>query len=256
MGSALGIDWSHIAYLVFGALATLIARAIQVRRSRIRWKVFHQHLAASSNHPQVGNIEVTLNGQPMTNLVLSTVIVENDFLRDFKDLTLHVRTEPTHEIVADEARRGQDSATVSWSARFTKAVEQAVKEAAENQAPGYSRVQNWREYTVPVLNRGETLNITLVVHALPPAKAACGLETETVGAVLRFQKKAPPDILGVHPLVALAWGMVLSIPIGELLGHYMNVAWRPVGFFLLGILICGVGVLPVLAYRWVRNRLV
>jgi hypothetical protein len=258
LGSILGIQWTDIAKVALGAVITLLLAWVQARRSRLRWRAFHQHLAGSLTHPAVGNITVTLNGKVMTNLVLSTVVLENDYLRDFKDFRVRVNIANGHEIAGDEARRGQDVSITPWSQRFSDAVDAAVQEATGNpEAPDpFASINGWREYAVPVLNRGEKLTVTLVVHAVPPTPPACGLEVEAPGALLQFQGKAMPQLGGVHPVHALLWGVVLAVPLGDIILHVVPEPWRPAVFFVLGTTVVGVGVVPVLAYRWIRNRLV
>lgn len=255
MDSLLGVQWSDIAKVAAGSVVTLLLAGLRTRRSRLRWKAFHRPLGTSLNNPAVGQISVTFNGTPMTNLVLSTVRLENDYLRDFKGLLVRVNIWAGHEILRDEARREGEAALIPWSTRFNDAVDIAVHAGPGTPNP-LAGIATWREYQVPVLNRGQTLEISLLVHAVPPAAATCGLEVEAPDTVLVFQGSKVPHLLGVHLAYALVWSALLLFPLALLVLRFVPQPWQPLCLVLLGTLATGIGVLPVLAYRWVRNRLV
>lgn len=249
-----GISYADIAKVLLGALATAVYAAISTRRTRLLWRASHQSLAASSDAPGIGRIAVTLDGNPMTNLVLSSVTVQNSYWRDLKDVVIRVMVAEGHQILRDSAQRAGDPKILIWSDQFRTMVDDAAAATTRGKVVDVSLLQRLREYRVPALNRGESITVNLLVHAVPPRSPYCLLATDTPGVITVFRNGAEQQVLGVPVFKAFFLGIIVAYPLAQLIRLHVDPMWHPLSFVVLGALLTGLGAMIVRCYRWVRQQ--
>lgn len=202
----------------------------------------------------LGTIAVSYNGAPITNLVLSRLTIENDYWRDIRDLTVMVTVNPGHQILRDEAMKEGSQRVISWSDRFRVPVQAAQARIAKGEQVDLSPYWGWREYGPMIINRGEKLNITLLVHAVPPAQPLCKPSVDAHGVVLVFTHKKPELHIGsVHIGKALVAGLVITPLIGYGILAHVSDPWQAILLVFLGASITALGAIMITGYRKLRD---
>lgn len=250
-----GITLADVAKVLLGGLVTSAFILIRKRRVRLRWHVDHRGVATAAEHPAVGKIEVTMNGQSMRNIVISTISVENGYWCDFHNLVLRVSVPEQHVILRDEATRAGDRKQFAWTARFKQEVDVFLKHDSKSNA-SRPNVQTWREYEVPAFNRGDSATINLLVEAPPPQAPQCELATDEKGVVLVYRTGKEPDVIGVPTFTALGLGIIVSIPLAYVIVENVTSRWHPVLLVTLGVFLVAIGALVGRTYRLLRERFI
>ena len=253
--AAYGVSFGNAGKVLLGAACTAVFTILRSRRSRLRWHASHQQIATSSSHPTIGNISVTFNDTPMTNIVVSTVRLENSYWRDFTNITALVIVAQGHQILRDDAKRQGNDRPLEWSERFGTVLQNALAQSGQTGHVDFGAFEQWREYKIPILNRGDTVTFTFLVHAVPPTPPFCTLTVEAPKATLVFEKRIPQQVFSVDILRAFVAGIVVSAPLAWIIILNAPMHWQPVLLVALGALITGIGAIAVVAYRWLRSRI-
>ena len=252
--SIYGVSVADVLKVLLGVGVTALYAVIRSRRSRLKWRASHQPLGSSTDAPGVGRIAITHNGEPITNLVLSTVVIENDYWRDFKDISICVKIQDAHQILRDEAVRGNEYKNLLWTQNYRNATEALQTRGAAGENTAGDGVVVRRDYSVPVLNRGDVITILLLVHAIPPAPPMCFVSAEAGAAVTVFQASTEIRIARTDVIRAFIVGMIFAYPLAELVLTYAPDKLRALLLITVGASITGIGASLIHAKRWLLRH--
>lgn len=252
--SIYGLSRPDVLKILLGVVVTAVYTVIRSRRSRLRWQVNHQSLGSSTNAPAIGQIAITHNGKPITNLVLSTVTVENDYWRDFRNISVCVKIQEGHQVLIEEAQRTGELKNLEWSQRYSTSFDNLLRTAAAGQKISDEGALVRREYAVPVLNRGESITMRFLVDAVPPLPAYCQVSVEAEAAIAVYERPAEIRMARAEVLRAFFIGLLLTYPLVQLV---MQFAPENTHVFLLvavGASITGVGAAILHGFRWLKRH--
>jgi hypothetical protein len=155
--------------VIFGAIITATATALQGRIRILTYKVNHEHVALSSDDANFGSVKATWQDHPVVNLYVSTLTLENTSAKDFQNLEFCIYA-PNETILL-----GQYTCLVGkpCAIKFTDAFQKRI-EVPPNSQPTqlqWDLYNHRREYVIPVFNRGQKAEIrflTTVPKGGPP----------------------------------------------------------------------------------------
>jgi len=185
----------------------------------MRYTVTTSTVGFSSQDDYFGNIRVIWNDVELTSVHFSVVQIENTCGRDLENFTFAIWSGAETEMLVDAKYIIGSSNIFGWSENFTNLT--AVREGENLTSHQIHAWRHNREYTVPVFNRHELVEVQMLSTATQAAKHALYVDTRTKGIQMRYQVPVP-NIHGVS--------MSITFPLGILLAAL--IAWMFVLFHL------------------------
>jgi hypothetical protein len=235
-------------YIVPGGLGTvvggLLAHFIESYRGRVKeleYNVAHSPLGTSVEDVIHGSIQVLWQGQTVKNLYNSIITLMNQTSQDYKDLVVAIYSQDATFILSDRVEVSNSTFLPQLRKEFIDRIT-TTPVGGELSEPQKFFFYHRREYTIPVLNRGESAvfrYLTTVPTNVPPAIFMESLE-KGVKAVFR---PVEAMALGVPYRFALGWGTLACVVILLILRLYSS------GWYTISIaMFCGYMVQPIGAY--------
>jgi hypothetical protein len=243
MNGLLGYAATFLGGAILAHLWDRIIRRITV----LRYTVFHQHIALSGADSRLGSIKVQYNEVLVNSLYLSTVEISNDTNRDIANLEIEVVCDQTSTILKSEALNKSSARTLNLTERYSKLLLNDDPTQAKN-------ILSFRDYLVPVLNRRDVIQVTLLVTneaGRPPViTAGC----DHIGVRLRFQKEVPQKLFGEPQNLSVLIGLAMTVTICYFIVLYrMNLSPAVWYAFLLGAVGGTMGAFVLKLFRFLRR---
>jgi len=229
--------------LALGGVLTSFVGRYRARVTTLRYSVWHSFFGSTITDPHLGSVEVRFGGNKVESLWYSTIRVTNDSARDITGLTLNITCDPdTHLLTA----RAVVSGSLNDLMLTTAYLSSAMDKKGELTSLAFTR----RDFAVPVLNRGQTIEVYFLTTNTKNVQPFMTVGCDHEATRLRFAV-AKPLYLG-EPQQETAW-------IGSLMA--LIACWPIVVFVpskpvavaiavLLGILALPVGVAVRKAFRF------
>lgn len=241
-----------IISLLAGALITAVGTKIRGKRARLRYSTRTDRLALSADDPVFGAVRVTWGGQAVRNLHLVSIEVENTSRRDFESVDFKIYTDPATNLLNEHTGVAGAPYIVPWAASF-----QAAMLVPQGAAPTQSQLDTYyhsREYTVPVLNRGDLLQFNyLCTKPNDDGQPSVFVGTQLKGAKLKLEARSNL-LYGVPLQYALTRGLTVSAFVVLLCGLLLRSVWA-VGIICMAAGLCAnlLGWLVYKIERWLRD---
>lgn len=228
-----------------------LVRRFRERMVTLRWSVRHQSIAITTQDATFGKVEVLHNGRPAQNLTMCYVELENESTRDLTDVEFAVvYGDGTQFIVSVAALRGGKGLgfSPSYSAGINQFLAVPESQRAEKLA-AYGFLGTSREYSVPVFNRGEKVDLAALVEVPPAVQPKAQLTCVHKGVRLR-ERPAQPTMFGVIQNHASAVGWVVGVLALLVLAGLGVIQFWPFFFaFLAGAMVLLIGAAAIWLMR-------
>jgi len=197
--------------------------------------------------PGVGSIEVLHNSVPVKSLYLSNVSIINDTNRDLSDIEFNITCDPNSIILTSQGINKASGKNVYFTDRYSKLL-------SDNSPDNVRNVLSFRDYLVPVINRRDTIEFSLlIVNELanfPYLTVAC----EHIGIKIKFQKVPRQKLFGESTSISALIGLIITTIACYLL-IYFNFAltlgvWLS---FILGLTTSFFGLLIIKLFKKLRR---
>lgn len=240
----------NLLVFIIGAVVTHAWTRHKRRQVPLHWKAWDTPLAQEIDDPEIGVITVLHNGQPVTNLWLSRVELENDSSRDLQNVEVTCFYEDGTVFLGPGIFDTKQH--VQWGRRFE------AERAKAGSPPESEYLATHRQYAIPVLNRRCRFSMDFVVQG-PRGVNPQGmrLACEQTGVrLVEVDPWRPPGFFGVSYLGAFLWGLAVAGP-GMLaliygIEHRLTLA---LASFLTGLYVPILGTVVVLFGRSLRRWL-
>ena len=238
--------WNPIATTggaVAGALGHHLWGRFRTRLVTVRWTARVQSVAVSGHHEALGTVTVLHNGQPVDNLFVGFVEVQNDSAKDLADLEIQVGLRDGSTFVRDRGSVGGSLRMLSWQHDFASSVDQflALEPNAQSDDVRLQLTTN-RIYQIPAFNRGCRAEFVFLMRS--PSVHGPTLIVNGDGVGIRFRElPARPLLLGEPQSTAGLVGFTIGL-IAVVTATALR-AWPSapvIGAFLLGAVGSLVGV--------------
>jgi hypothetical protein len=179
---------------------------------------WYTHLAVAGATPEFGRVEVTWNGNPVTNLQFCNIEFENESGRDFTDVEVKFWFNDGTQIHGQGALQ-QTAQVFPYTASFQNRIDAAFAPPPAPPPPAneINQLLSRRESKIPVLNRGGRFLMTFVVHpggnAHPVLEVYC--DHPGVRLVHRTQRQMFLGVVQTHAAwVGLVAALVIWLAVG------------------------------------------
>jgi hypothetical protein len=197
----------YVAFALLGALISWIIQRVANRKRYMRYTVTTSTVGFSSQDDIFGHIRVIWNDVELTSVHFSVVRIENTCGRDLEDFTFAVWSRAETEMLIDAKFIVGSANIFGWSDKFGNLI--AVPEGGTASPQQIHAWRHNREYTVPVFNRHELIEVQVLSTASEAQKHALYVDTRTKGIQMRYQVPVT-SIHGVPISVTLPLGIILS----------------------------------------------
>ncbi|MDM0086737.1 MULTISPECIES: hypothetical protein [unclassified Variovorax] len=227
------LDHKWVISAVSLVIGGLISNLIGVLRSRVRvleYSVAHDRVAIAANDLIFGTVQVSWNGQDVTNLSFSRVLLTNGTGKDLADLSLKAYAGQGTTLLTQQPGIMGLSDVLPFTASYEAALKVSPGEGpTDAQRALYHRE---RRYTVPVFNRGQTIELRYLTMTGPNVGPSVWLDMQHVGLKL-VHRELVPLVHGVPLKLALAIGLVSVGIIYALSSLFIQESWAAAGICLL-----------------------
>jgi hypothetical protein len=203
-----------------------VANVIGLLRNRVRtltYTVTHNRIGLSADDQIFGVVKVSWQNVELNNLWMSTAALENQSTRDYTKFEIVAYTGPDTKLLTAIAKIINTPNALIHTDAFANAV--AVPAGAQPTAQQWEFWSHRREYKVPVLNRGQRIELTYLTTVLPPAPSPTVLlDIVHEGVRLEYQPNVPLTH-GVPLKKAAGAGLVACIGIVLLAGFLVSQPW-------------------------------
>jgi hypothetical protein len=238
--------------LAVGALLMILTTKLLSKRAKLRYSTRIDRLAITADDPIFGSVKVLWRDQPVRNLHMASVEIENTSNRDFENVEFKVYTGKETFLLNERTSIVGTPYIVKWSDGFMGSF--TVAPGATPSASQWDIYNHSREYHVPVLNRSQVLQLSyFCTRPGDDAPPTIFVSTQLKGAKLQHQLRSNV-VIGVPVEVAAARGLVVAGVVFVVCGLYLRSVWAASGISMLtGLLAHLFGAIEFKAQRWLRN---
>jgi hypothetical protein len=236
---------------IIGGIISFLVTKIVAKSSLLTYTVNTERVALSNQEPVFGTVQVTWQNNPVTNLFLSLVEIENASARDFTNIVFKAYANDdvfmlsANAIIVDS----------TYIPRLTERYSEAIR-IEPGVPPTPLQIANYfheKEYVCDVLNRGQKAQIHLLSTCrTQPFQPDIFIDTQHPGVKLK-RRATQALIHGVPTMTAIRFGLVTSLVVVALIGFYVTSVWFAVIVsILVGLFAQSIGALLYRLYRKVR----
>ncbi len=193
------------------AVGGYLLRRFRERMTTLRWSVTHQSVA-STTLDLFGKVEILHNGNPVRNLSMCYIEIENESSKDLTnvDFTVSYADETVFLMSLASLKGGKGlQLTDSWTKPMNEWTTLPEADKAAKVAL-YSFLSHMREYRIPVLNRRAGVTFAALVEVPAGITPAAVVNCEHPGVRLRH-RPASPLFLGVNQQRATFLGFMIGV---------------------------------------------
>lgn len=216
-----------IITFIIGSFFTLLFSKIQNKTLKIIYSVWTNRIGLATDDPIFGSVRVLWQNNPVRNLYLSTITIENATDRDCENFEVKLYTENKTTLLTEHSIILDTPYILEWSSSFKKKLE--IPEGGDV-APSQLNIYNHqREFFIKVLNRGQKIQISLLsTRPDDDITPEIFISTQTKGIEIKRVNKPYIilyEIFGVPINVALFRGLIILFIISIALGLFLKNIW-------------------------------
>lgn len=239
---------------VTGILLTTIVQKILSKTVRFRYSINVQRVAISANDDVFGAVHVTWGSNPMRNLYLAQLEIENGSSRDFENVEFKVYVANETVLLGERSSVEGTPYIVPWSDAFKASITVANGAAATDEQQKI--YHHSRDYLLKVFNRGQIVRCNyLCTRPNDDTQPELFVSTMLKGArMFRHNRRL---FYGVPHNHALVRGLFLSALAVFACGHYLHNLWlAAILCMIVGLMVLPLGVLEYRIERGLRKLIV
>ncbi len=212
----------------------------------IRYSVWHQTLALSGDDPLFGNVQVLHDNNSVTNLFISSIQLSNDSNHDLSGLELNIACDQQSLILISHAANSRSLKNLKLSDDFSQILSE------EN----VSNPLRTRDYQVPVLNRGDVINILMLVTRDVPGLPYISVSCDHPGLKLKFHAVSPQKLYGESQKMSALIGLFIGVTLCFTILYYSLTQSLSVWLaYILGATGAVLGALAIKLMRLIKKLL-
>lgn len=240
---------TDIIILIIGVVIGHVWNRVVNRLSVLRYVVWHQYIGLSAEDPRFGSVKIIYNEVPVKSLYISTAVVTNDSNRDLSQLELNVACDQSSAIIISYAANKSSLDHLNFTDKYSDLLNENKPEMA-----GY--LGNRRDYFVPVLNRTEIIEISMLVTNFNAVQPNITVACSHPGVKIKFQKVPPQKIFGESQQFTAFIGLLVSAALCYSIIQYNFPLSQAVWYsFVLGGAATLIGVLVIKLFKFIRRFL-
>lgn len=241
-----------ISGAIGGVVTAWLTQRVLNRRGTFVYFVNHLRVGVSAEDIIFGTVSVTWNGQPVSNLFLSSLELKNESMNDYENVIVQIYTNNTL-LLSEQTQILNMPNILEWSERYKNQV--YVKPGESPTDSQRSIFYGQREYVIPVFNRGQSIRITYLNSAKENESPSIWLSCLQKGVKVKF-RVPQNEIFGVpQPRAALA-GIIIGIgAVTAIVLSGQTIWFAATGSFIIGLIAQVPGAYAIKFIRKVRDAI-
>lgn len=236
--------------VVVGMALSFLTQRVLNKRGLFTYFVRHDRVGLSTDDAVFGTVRVTWNGNPVTNLYLSTVELQNKSLNDYEDVVVRVFANDT-DLLTERSQIVGTTHILEWTEEFSNKL--VVKNGEQATQPQLSLYRSQRDYRIPTMNRGQVVRLAFLNAASAGKEPSLWLDILHKGVRLKFQV-AQRIFMGVPMPAASLIGSALGVAFLPIVIWFKDTVWiAAVLCFAYGLVVLVPGALTIRFWRWLRD---
>jgi hypothetical protein len=205
-----------------GGIATAwLTQRVLNKRGIFTYSVTHNRVGVTAEDAIFGNVAVSLNGNPVENLYLSTIEMKNESMNDYENVVVSVYTNDS-QLMTEQTQLLDTPNILEWSEKYKSQMH--IEQGGKPSQKQLTTYKGQREYIIPILNRGQSIKITYLNSTKTNAMPNIWLSVAHKGVKLNYQ--GPQNqILGVPQNQAAFVGVVLGVAVLVALAFFLTEPW-------------------------------
>jgi hypothetical protein len=192
---------------IIGSFLTYYTQLFWNKRGIFSYYVFHNRIAQSAEDVIYGTVNVTWNGNPISNLYLSSVEVVNESLKDFESVIVRIYANNTI-LLTQKAYILGTTRLIDFTDDYKNKI--AVKESSRPTKEQIQLFGNQRDFIVPIMNRGQIIRFEFLNSALNNQPPLISVDILHKGVKCKF-KKPQNVIFGIPQNEATITGAIVGL---------------------------------------------
>jgi hypothetical protein len=225
------------------------------RIRRLPYTVAHDRIGIAGNDPVFGEVSITWQGNSVGNLFSSVLTLTNDSSRDFSDLHVKVWTGNDTLLLNESTEVEGTTQFLKWEPKFAKALE--APNGARPSEQQFVIYHHNREYTIPVLNRGQSAVFRYLTTSVGGAKGpSVWAELQQAGLEAQFVPQIPL-VHGVPQRFTIWLGLVACLAAVAGSTVLFTSVWTAASIScIFGLFAQGIGAVMFRALRFLKRLFV
>jgi hypothetical protein len=219
------------------------------RISIINYTMSHHYLGSSSEDPLFGSVKVLYNGNDVKNLYNIFITLSNEGGRDLTNLELNLSCDVQSAILISYASKKSSLNQLEFTEKYSKIL-------GSDNPDLVSLKFHRRDYIIPVLNRGQQIDVLLLMTNFGGNKPEVFVGCDHTGVKMRLRKLPPQVLFGESLRLSSFIGLIFALILCYLLSisslSLSVVAWLA---FLIGAFGTFIGWGAIKIFRLVRKVL-
>lgn len=143
------------ATFILGACFNHVWDKFRKRTLLLKYTVWHYPLGTSGHDPRFGSVKLLYNDNPVNNLFMSTILLSNENNKDLTNLELNIVCDQESMIIISHGRNKSSLNDLTFTDKYTQVL-------VSNKPESLGYIITRRDYKIPVLNRGDKIDIVLL----------------------------------------------------------------------------------------------
>lgn len=192
-----------ITTLIIGFIINQIWNKYKSRITKLKYSIWHNYLGSSMEDVKFGSVKLLYNENEIKNLYSSNVVIKNDTGKDVDNLELNITCDDQSLILVSNGKNLNSIKELSLTENYTN--------IAENNDPDdQTYIYTHRDYVIPVINRGDSIEITLLTTNFENKRPFLHVTSEHKGVKLKYFLE-PVKLLGVSQNSSTLIGLIISL---------------------------------------------
>ncbi len=235
-----------------GVIVVIITQYLLNKRGLFSYNVTHSRVGISADDVAYGSVKVTWNDNPIAHLYLSTIVLVNKCMKDYDSVEVQVFTNNTNLLTETTSIIGTPKIIHLTEGYKEKLIVPEDSEPTEAQSQIYYRQ---RDYIVPTMNRGQTIQFQYLNSAHSEEQPAIYLDILHKGVVCKYQNPEI-QIFGVSQTKAACVGTIVCLITVTIIIFYIEDITQAALFsFFLGLLAVIPGAYIIKLYHMLHKLL-
>lgn len=217
------------------------------RITKLKYSIWHNYIGSSIEDIKFGSVKLLYNDTELKNLYASNVVIKNETGKDLSDLELNISCNSQSLILVSHGRNSNSIKELEFTSEYLQIIE-------KNNPNDATYIYTRRDYKIPVINRGDIIEITLLTTNFNGERPLLYVTSEHKGVKLKYYIE-PLQQFGVPQISSSVIGLLASLLICVPIFKYASDDSLVIGLTLLNGWIASLyGVAILRITKWIKKQ--
>lgn len=217
------------------------------RITKLKYSIWHNYIGSSIEDVKFGSVKLLYNDNELKNLYSSNVIIKNETGKDLNDLELNISCDNQSLILVSHGKNTNSIKELEFTEEYAGIIE-------ENNPDNSAFIYTRRDYVIPIINRGDNIQITLLTTNFENQMPHLFVSSEHKGVKLKYFIE-PVKLLGVAQTTSSIIGLITSVIVCIPIFMYVNNTAAVIILTLLNGWVASLyGVIILKVKKWIKKQ--